>query len=98
MGKLILARQLTTPPTLISNVKLTNFYPLDDIETMAPRPMPFVTGEDAHSRDFSEEAYKLTGEPKEFFVAPGAENVNFSDRVTLIPSTNLTAFFKRKPQ
>src|SRR4051795_2118775 len=34
----------TTPPTLPSNVKFMNFYPLDDIETISPRPMLFITG------------------------------------------------------
>ena len=47
----------TTHPTLTSNVKFMNFYPLNDIETIAPRPMLFITGDKAHSREFSENAY-----------------------------------------
>ena len=42
-----------------------NFYPFDDIETISPRPMLFITGDQAHSREFSEEAYQLAAEPKE---------------------------------
>ena len=38
-----------------------NFYPFNDIETISPRPMLFITGEQAHSREFSEDAYKLRG-------------------------------------
>lgn len=34
-----------------------NFYPFEDIETISPRPMLFITGENAHSREFSEDAY-----------------------------------------
>ncbi|MCY8636087.1 alpha/beta hydrolase, partial [Bacillus spizizenii] len=53
--------ELTTHPTLTSNVKFMNFYPFEDIQTISPRPMLFITGENAHSREFSEEAYKLAG-------------------------------------
>lgn len=84
---------LTTHPTLASNVKFLNFYPFNDIETISPRPMLFITGDAAHSREFSEEAYKLAAEPKELFVVPGAGHVDLYDRVNLIPWNKLTAFF-----
>lgn len=87
------SRKLTTHPTLTSNVKFMNFYPLNDIETISPRPMLFITGESAHSREFSEEAYKLSAEPKELFIVPGAGHVDLYDRVNLIPWGKLTAFF-----
>lgn len=86
--------QLTTHPTLSSNVKFMNFYPFNDIETIAPRPMLFITGENAHSREFSEDAYRLAGEPKELFIVPGAGHVDLYDRVNLIPFDKLTAFFR----
>jgi fermentation-respiration switch protein FrsA (DUF1100 family) len=62
----------TTHPTLSSNVKFMNFYPFEDIETISPRPMLFIAGENAHSREFSEEAYRLAGQPKELVIIPGA--------------------------
>ena len=40
-------------PTLTSNVKFMNFYPFADIETISPRPILFITGDSAHSREFS---------------------------------------------
>lgn len=86
--------ELTTHPTLTSNVKFMNFYPFADIETISPRPMFFITGENAHSREFSEEAYKLAGEPKELLVIPGAGHVDLYDRVNLIPFDKLTTFFR----
>ena len=46
----------TTHPTLTSNVKFMNFYPFNDMESISPRPMLFVAGENAHSREFSEDA------------------------------------------
>jgi uncharacterized protein len=56
---------LTTKPTLSSAVRFVNFYPFNDIETISPRPMLFITGDKAHSKEFSEDAYKRAGEPKE---------------------------------
>lgn len=86
--------RLTTHPTLTSNVKFLNFYPFNNIEMISPRPMLFITGETAHSREFSEDAYKRAAEPKELFVVPGAGHVDLYDRVQLIPFDKLEAFFK----
>lgn len=86
--------KLTTHPTLSSNTKFMNFYPFNDIETISPRPMLFIAGENAHSIEFSQEAYKLAAEPKELFIVPSAGHVDLYDRVTLIPFDKLAAFFK----
>ncbi|MBA4064827.1 MAG: hypothetical protein C0501_14160 [Isosphaera sp.] len=86
--------ELTTHPTLSSNVKFMNFYPFDDIETISPRPLLFVTGDQAHSKEFSEDAYKRAAEPKELVWVKGAGHVDLYDRVTLIPFDKLTAFFQ----
>ena len=85
----------TTQPTLSSNVKFMNFYPFNDIETISPRPMLFITGDQAHSREFSEDAFKRAAEPKELYIVPGAGHVDLYDRVTLIPFEKLTAFFAK---
>ena len=71
-----------------------NFYPFEDIETISPRPMLFITGDQAHSREFSEEAYQLAAEPKQLVIVPGAGHVDLYDRVNLIPFDTLTAFFR----
>lgn len=84
---------LTTHPTLSSNVKFMNFYPFNDIETISPRPMLFITGTEAHSREFSEAAFQRAAEPKELHWVPGAGHVDLYDRVNLIPWGKLTAFF-----
>jgi fermentation-respiration switch protein FrsA (DUF1100 family) len=88
------SKELTTHPTLASNIKFMNFYPFNDIETISPRPMLFIAGADAHSREFSEEAYKLAGQPKELVIVPGAGHVDLYDRVNLIPFDKLTTFFQ----
>jgi fermentation-respiration switch protein FrsA (DUF1100 family) len=86
---------LTTHPTLTSNVKFMNFYPFNDIETISPRPMLFITGDQAHSREFSEDAYQRAAEPKELYLVPGAGHVDLYDRVNLIPWGKLTSFFSQ---
>jgi fermentation-respiration switch protein FrsA (DUF1100 family) len=87
--------KLTTHPTLTSNVKFMNFYPFNDIETISPRPMLFITGDQAHSREFSEDAFKRAAEPKELVYVPGAGHVDLYDRVNLIPWDKLDGFFSR---
>ena len=47
----------------------------------------------AHSREFSEDAYKLAAEPKELHIVPTAGHVDLYDRVNLIPLDKLTSFF-----
>jgi uncharacterized protein len=86
---------LTTHPTLTSNIKFMNFYPLSDIETISPRPLLFITGDKSHSKEFSEEAYRLAGEPKELVLIPGAGHVDLYDRTNLIPWDKLASFFTK---
>lgn len=85
--------QRTTKPTVTSNVKFMNFYPFNDIETISPRPLLFISGDQAHSKEFSEDAYRRAAEPKELVLVPGAGHVDLYDRVNLIPWDKLTSFF-----
>jgi len=85
----------TTHPTLSSNTKFMNFYPFNDIETISPRPMLFITGDKAHSKEFSEDAYNRAAEPKELVIIPNAGHVDLYDRTDLIPFDRLEIFFKK---
>ena len=85
----------TTHPTLTSNVTFMNFYPFNDIETISPRPLLFISGDQAHSREFSEDAYRRAAEPKELVWVRGAGHVDLYDRVDLIPFDKLASFFNR---
>lgn len=89
------SRELTTHPTLTSNVKFMNFYPFNDIETISPRPMLFITGDKAHSKEFSEDAYKRAAEPKELYIVPNAGHVDLYDKTDLIPFDKLENFFNK---
>ena len=64
-------------------------------DAISPRPMLFVAGENAHSIEFSEDAYRLAAEPKELMIIPGAGHVDLYDRTDLIPFEKITGFFKK---
>lgn len=83
-----------TKPTTTSNVKFMNFYPFEDMDMISPRPLLFITGDQAHSKEFSEDAYKKASEPKELYYVKGAGHVDLYDRVNLIPFDKLDSFFK----
>jgi fermentation-respiration switch protein FrsA (DUF1100 family) len=85
--------ELTQNRAITGEVKFANFYPFNDIETISPRPMLFIAGETAHSREFSEDAYERAGEPKKLLIVPNAGHVDLYDRVELIPFDKLAAFF-----
>ncbi|WDF05542.1 alpha/beta hydrolase [Shouchella hunanensis] len=81
------------PMTLTSRGALMNFTPFSQIETISPRPMLFIAGEEAHSRYYSEEAYELASEPKTLEIVPNAGHVDLYDQVDLIPFDTLESFF-----
>lgn len=87
--------ELTQNRTLTAEVKFVNFYPFNDIETISPRPMLFITGDQAHSKEFSEDAYQRAAEPKELYYVKGANHVDLYDRVNMIPFDKLTAFLRK---
>lgn len=89
------SQETTTHPTLSSNTKFNNFYPFNDIETISPRPLLFITGDKAHSKEFSEDAYKRAAEPKELYYVKGAGHVDLYDKIELIPFDKLESFFKK---
>ena len=74
-------------------MKFLNFYPFNDIDTISPRPMLFIAGEDAHSLEFTEDAYELAAEPKEKLLIPDAGHVDLYDRTNKIPFDKLMSFF-----
>ena len=76
---------------------MMNFFPFAQIETISPRPMLFIVGENAVSKYFSEDAYEKAAEPKELFVVPGATHVDLYDQPEYLKITlpKLDTFFKQ---
>ncbi len=79
--------------TLTNPLSFMNAPLLTYIAEISPRPILFIHGEKAHSRYFSETAYKAAAEPKELMIIKGANHVDLYDRVNLIPWDKLTSFF-----
>ncbi len=79
--------------TATSGMSFMNFPLLNYIETIAPRPILFIMGENAHSRYFTEDAYKRAAEPKELYIVPGARHIDLYDRTDMIPFDKLESFF-----
>lgn len=68
---------------------------LAHIDEIAPRPILLIAGEKAHSRYFSEDAYKAAGNSKELMIIPGANHVDLYDRRDVIPFDKITGFFDK---
>ena len=59
-------------------------------------PVLLIHGEKAHSRYFSEGAFrKLKGDNKELFIVPGANHTDLYDRIDIIPFDKLNSFFTK---
>lgn len=55
-----------------------------------------IHGAEAHSRYFSEDAYKrLTGDNKELLIIPGANHTDLYDNLEFIPFDKMEEFFKK---
>lgn len=59
-------------------------------------PVLMIHGENAHSRYFSEDAYKkLTGDNKELMIIPNANHVDLYDNFEKIPFDKITEFYQQ---
>lgn len=83
----------STAMSLTSIPAVMNFFPMEHIETISPRPLLLIAGENAHSRYYSEDAYQLAGEQKELYIVPGAGHVDLYDQMQYIPFDKLQSFF-----
>jgi hypothetical protein len=64
------------------------------IDEISPRPILLIAGENAHSRYFSEDAYRAAAQPKELIIK-NADHVDLYDRKDKIPLDTITEFFGR---
>ncbi|WP_310439680.1 alpha/beta hydrolase [Sulfuricurvum sp.] len=65
------------------------------IKEISPRPVLIIAGENAHSRYFSEDAYKAANEPKELMIIPNTYHVDLYDKIDKIPFDKLASFFTK---
>jgi fermentation-respiration switch protein FrsA (DUF1100 family) len=79
--------------TVTSSMAHINFGELRHLPDIAPRPVLLITGDQAHSRYFSDTVYEQATGPKELVVVPGARHIDLYDRTELIPFDQLEKFF-----
>ena len=79
--------------TLTSAMSFMNFPLMSYLDSISPRPILFIMGENAHSRYYTEEAYEKAAEPKELVIIPGARHIDLYDREDMIPFDKLDSFF-----
>lgn len=72
---------------------LMNMPILTYIEEISPRPILLIAGENAHSKYFSEDAYKAASEPKELMIIPDKVHTDLYDQLDVIPFDKLETFF-----
>ncbi|UCJ16230.1 alpha/beta hydrolase [Pseudomonas sp. MM211] len=80
----------TTTPLPFMNLPL-----LTNIAEISPRPILIIAGEHAHSRYFSEDAFKAAAQPKELLIVKDANHVDLYDRLDKIPFETITNFFDK---
>ncbi len=80
---------LVTNPISFMNMPILTY-----VKEISPRPILLIAGENAHSRYFSEDIFKVANEPKELIIIPNAVHVDLYDKVDVIPFEKLDAFFK----
>lgn len=79
-----------TGPMSFMNMPLLTY-----IDEISPRPILVIAGENAHSRYFSEDAYKAAAEPKELMIIKDANHVDLYDRPDKIPFDKIAEFFAK---
>ncbi len=81
--------------TATTALSFMNMPILTYIKEISPRPILIIAGEKAHSRYFSEDAFKAAAEPKELLIIPDAVHVDLYDKTDLIPFDKLDTFFRK---
>jgi fermentation-respiration switch protein FrsA (DUF1100 family) len=81
--------------TITSGAAHINFGELRHLADIAPRPILLITGDQAHSKWFSDDVHHRATGPKELVVVPGARHIDLYDRTDLIPFDTLDTFFSK---
>jgi fermentation-respiration switch protein FrsA (DUF1100 family) len=79
--------------TATSAMSFMNLPLLTYIDEISPRPLLLIHGANAHSRYFSEDAYKAAAQPKQLLIVEDADHVDLYDRLDKIPFDAIAGFF-----
>ena len=83
----------TTAWTATTPMSFFSFPMAANIQIISPRPILLIAGENAHSRYYSEDIYKMASDPKELIIVPNADHVDLYDRLDKIPFDKISTFF-----
>jgi fermentation-respiration switch protein FrsA (DUF1100 family) len=81
--------------TITNPLSFMNMPILNYIKEISPRPLLIIAGDEAHSKYFSEDAYKAAAQPKELMIIPNTVHVDLYDRKDKIPFDKITEFFNK---
>ncbi len=70
-----------------------NYSLLGHLETISPRPVLMIAGENAMTRGMTEAIYERIGAAKELVIVPDANHVDLYDDVAKIPFDRIAGFF-----
>lgn len=88
------SKNSTTGWNITSSLSFINM-PILSYSNEIKSPVLMIHGENAHSRYFSEDAFrKLTGDNKELMIIPNANHTDLYDRMDKIPFDRIAVFFK----
>lgn len=73
------------------------FFPFDQLDTIAPRPLLLIAGSKADTLFWSQDVMKKAKEPKELHIVDGATHIDMYDRPQFVApaAAKLAAFFDR---
>ena len=80
--------------TTVSDASFMNFSLLSHVETLSPRPVMMLAGENAMTRGLTEMIYERLGEARELVIVEDANHVDLYDQVEVIPFDTIETFFK----
>jgi hypothetical protein len=66
---------------------------LRHLADISPSPILLITGDQAHSKWFSDDVYAQASGPRQLVVVPGARHIDLYDRTDLIPFDRLDELF-----
>ncbi len=81
--------------TITNPLSFMNMPLLTYIKEISPRPMLIIAGDNAHSKYFSEDAFKAAIEPKELMIIEDTVHTDLYDNTEKIPFKKLDTFFKK---
>jgi len=85
----------TTAWSATTPVSFFQFSMHNNIELISPRPILLIAGENAHSKYYSQDVYKIASKPKELLIVPNADHVDLYDNLQKIPFDSIVEFFRK---